>query len=90
MPLSAHDLTEIEGLLAAPDADARAYYELRQRFPQLSLTRCDASDLDTEPPFREFGRFNLYLVDGADHCWHLTADPERATGLVLARNKVVA
>lgn len=90
MALSANDLAQIEGLLAAPDADMRAFHELRLRFPELSVTPCDASDLDTESPFREYGRFNLYLVDGTDHCWRLTSDPELATGLVLARNKVVA
>ena len=90
MALSADDLAQIEELLAAPDADTRAFHELRRRFPELSLTRCDASDLDAEAPYREYGRFNLYLVDGGEHCWRLTSDPEQATGLVLARNKVVA
>ncbi len=63
---------------------------LRQQLPKLSLTRCDASDIDAETPFRAFPRFTLYLVDGADHCWKLTSDPARATGLVVVQHKVAA
>ncbi len=53
----------------------------RNDFPGLSLTRCDLSDLGVEEPFREYPRFNLYLIDASDHCSHLTADPACATGV---------
>ena len=87
MALSAEELAEIEALLEAPGADGRALADLRRRFPHLSLTRCDASDVDSDEPFRTYARFDLYLVDGADHCWRLTSEPERATGLVVAEHK---
>jgi len=87
MALSAGDLLEIDALLATPDADAGALETLRRRFPGLSLTRCEASDVDAERPFREYRRFNLYLVHAADHCWRLTSDPARATGLVVAPHR---
>lgn len=87
MGLSANDLVQIEALLAAPGAQAQALALLRQSFPRLSLTRCDPSDLGDERPFRAFGRFELHLVDGTDHCWRLTSDPERATGLVVVMLK---
>lgn len=90
MGLSLHELAQIDALLAAPDAGVNALADLRQRFPGLSLTRCDASDVDSDEPFRSYTRFNLYLVDGAAHCWQLTMDPERATGLVVADIKVCA
>lgn len=86
MGLSTSDLAQIEALLGAPGADARALAELRRHFPRLSLTRCDPRD-GAEPPFRELGRFDLYLVDGNDHCWRLTSDPERATGVVVTTHK---
>jgi hypothetical protein len=86
MALSVDEIKEIDALLEAPDADARVIAELRRRFPRLSLTRCDASDVDADRPFRIYARFNLYLVDGAAHCWQLTPDPERATGLVVAEH----
>lgn len=85
MALTAQQLTEIDGLLSAPDADRGTILSLRALLPELSLTRCDASDVDTDQPFRRYPRFDLYLVDGASHCWQLTCDPDRATGLLLAQ-----
>jgi hypothetical protein len=90
MALSDQDLIAIDVLLADPDADASALAALRRQLPKLTLTRCDASDIDAETPFRAYPRFTLYLVDGADHCWTLTSDPDRATGLVVVQHKVPA
>ena len=84
MALAAEELAEIEKVLARPDAASLAYAALRQKFPHLAWIRCDASDV-TEPPFRSFGDFDLHLLDKADHCVRITADPARAGGLVLAR-----
>ncbi|WFU14724.1 DUF6129 family protein [Bradyrhizobium sp. CB3481] len=70
-------------MLATVDADASRFAELRRRFPQLACTCCDASDM-TEPPFRSYPLFDLYLIDGSAHCVQITADPARATGIVLA------
>lgn len=86
MGIGAEDLARIEAVLGAADiADAPA--ALKALFPKLSLTRADASDMGMEAPFREFPAFTLYLVDGSDHCWTITADPGRATGLVLVSKK---
>jgi len=90
MALSADDLSKLEALLGGAEADATALAMLRQQLPGLSLTRCDASDVDAEQPFREYPRFTLYLVDGTDHCWRLTVDPDRATGLVVVHHNVAA
>lgn len=84
MALAAGELTEIEKVLASPDAASQAYVALRQKFPRLAFIRCDASDV-TETPFRSFPVFDLHLLDSADHCAQITADPARATGLVLAK-----
>ncbi|RTM14844.1 MAG: hypothetical protein EKK33_04155 [Bradyrhizobiaceae bacterium] len=84
MALAATELTEIERVLASPDATPQAYIELRQKFPHLAWIRCDASDV-TETPYRSFGAFDLHLLDSADHCAAITDDPARATGIVLAR-----
>ncbi|MBB5048025.1 hypothetical protein HNR60_002784 [Rhodopseudomonas rhenobacensis] len=90
MALSADDLSEIGALLGAPEADPQIVAELRRRFPKLSLTRCDASDMADETAFREYPLFDLYLVDGMEHCWKLTSDPARATGLVVVPHKLAA
>lgn len=84
MPLSEEAISKIERALGLANADFQAVAGLRGHLPGLSLTRCDLADLGVETPFREYPRFNVYLVDGSDHCWRITADPARATGLVLA------
>jgi len=84
LPLNDDALTRIDAALSPPEADAAALAGFRHDFPGLSVTRCDVSDLGVEPPFRQYPRFNLYLVDASDHCWRLTADPARATGVVVA------
>jgi len=86
--LSSEYLTQIEALLGAPDADASVLQDFRQRFPGISFTRCDASDVDGERPYKEFEHFTLYLVSAVDHCVTLTRDPSIATGVVVAQNKV--
>jgi hypothetical protein len=88
MALSAEELTEIEEALSAPDADAHVFAELRRRFPHFAWTRCDASDV-TETPFRTYSQFDIHLLDSADHCAHITEDPTRATGIIVARRKTV-
>ncbi len=84
MAVSETELSEIEKVLAAPDLAPAAVSALRQRFPKLSWTQCDASDVG-ETPFRTFPLFDLHLLDTADHCAQITADPTRATGIILAK-----
>ena len=84
MSLSAEDIAEAGALLEASGTAADAVQKLRARFPGLSVTRVDASDLGMETPFRQYERFDLFLVDGSSHCWSLTENPEQATGLVVA------
>ncbi len=90
MGLSAEELAGIDALLGAPDVDARAPAMIRQRFPRLSITRCDPSDMSAETPFREYERFDLYLVNGSGHCWRLTENLHEATGLVVVARRPVA
>jgi hypothetical protein len=85
LPLNEDAMARIEAALSWQDADPSALAEFRRDFPALSLTRCAVSDLGVEQPFRQYQRFNLYLVDASEHCWRLTADPARATGLVVAQ-----
>jgi hypothetical protein len=85
--LSAENLTQIEALLAAPDATLAALTDFRERFPGVSYTRCDPSDVDGEKPYKEFTRFTLYLVSAVNHCVTMTRDPAVATGIVVVENK---
>lgn len=93
MGLCADEIAAIDGLLAAQPAlltggDAGVLSEFRLRFPALSLTVCDLSDIDSELPFRVYPAMSLFLVDAGDHCWKITSDPARATGVVVARHKI--
>lgn len=89
MALSADQLAEIDKVLTAPDAASQAFAELRRKFPHLSFTRCDASDV-VEEPFRIYPGFNIHLLDAADHCVQITSDPARASGIILAKRSAAA
>jgi len=89
--VDAGELAAIEDLLAAESAsapDGTGLAGFRQRFPKVSLTRCDLSDIDSETPFRVFAGMSLFLVDSSDHCARITSDPARASGIVVARDNL--
>jgi len=88
MALRAQEWNEIDRALAGGEPGARVVAELRRRYPHLSWTRCDATDV-TETPFRAYALFDVHLVDGADHCVRITPDLERASGFVVADRGVV-
>src|SRR5271165_3350003 len=67
MSVTANDLMEVDKVLSTSNSDAQVVTELRRRFPHLSWTQCDASDV-IEAPFRSYARFDLHLLDSADHC----------------------
>ena len=83
MPIADTELRDIESTLTASTDPARAIAALRRQFPALRVTTCDLSDIDLETPFRAWPHLALHLIDSADHCWRLTADAARATGLLV-------
>lgn len=86
MALDADVLNAMEHFLAVSEKrGAVAMSELRIRFPGLSFTRCAASDIP-EAPYRSFAGLDLHLVDGREHCWRITGDPDQATGVILAEH----
>ncbi len=87
MPLPADGLQQLKQLLENDASDQERLAQIRAGFPGLSLTSCDAGDMDAEPPVIETARFCLYLIDTHEHCVHLTHEPDRASGLILARKK---
>jgi hypothetical protein len=58
---------------------------LKQTWPDLRFTICNDDDMPARlsPALRREG-FNLYLVNGSEHCLSLTDDPLQAIGVVLA------
>lgn len=58
---------------------------LKQTWPGMRFTLCSDDDMPARlPPVLTRERFNLYLVNGSEHCLSLTDDPLRAIGVVLA------
>lgn len=84
--LTAEKLSEIETMLGDPNAEPSVLADFRQKFPGVSLTRCDASDVDGEKPYKQFPRFTLYLVSAINHCVSITPDPAYATGIIVVQN----
>ncbi|MDD2802271.1 MAG: DUF6129 family protein [Methylococcales bacterium] len=57
---------------------------LRQEYQPIHFTYCMDDDLPNSKPIIELNDFNLYLIDGREHCLCLTNDYEVATGIVVA------
>jgi len=58
---------------------------LKQAWPDLRFTLCNDDDMPARlPAALKRERFNLYLVNGSEHCLSLTDDPLHAIGVVLA------
>jgi hypothetical protein len=69
--------------MSALNDDALA--TLKQTWPDLRFTFCNDDDMPARmPPILRRDRFNLYLVNGSEHCLSLTDDPLQAVGVVLA------
>jgi hypothetical protein len=58
---------------------------LKKAWPDLRFTFCNDDDMPARlPPALKREKFNLYLVNGSEHCLSLTNDPLQAIGVVLA------
>lgn len=57
---------------------------IRSEFPGIHFTYCMDDDIPNQEPVYQGAGFNLYLVDGREHCLCLTHQLENATGIVIA------
>jgi hypothetical protein len=73
-------VTEMEGL----GISEQSVQTLRAAHPDVHFTYCMDDDVGAMEPYLEAKGFNVYLVDGRDHCMKFTKSLETATGLVLA------
>jgi hypothetical protein len=87
MAIATTALDEIRLLLEGDGSAAERIASLRKAFPGVSLTRCDASDMDAETPVLQTAGFDVYLIDTSEHCVRITTQPEAATGLILAEKR---
>jgi hypothetical protein len=68
----------------AKGLDYETVAALRQSYPGIHFTYCMDDDVTNGKPVLESAEFNVYLVDGREHCLCLTNDFDVATGIVLA------
>ncbi|MGY6217631.1 hypothetical protein ACW73L_20935 [Methylolobus aquaticus] len=87
MALPADALERIRSVLEAEGTTAERLANLRQALPGVSLTRCDASDVDTETPALQTAGFDVFFIDTSEHCPRITADPATASGLIVAEKR---
>ena len=57
---------------------------LRTEFAGIHFTYCMDDDIPNHEPVFAGNGFNLYLIDGREHCLCLTQNYEHATGIVVA------
>lgn len=84
MALAPEQIDNIVGILSATAAGQNPVPAIRQAWPGMMVSRCDALDMRGETVFRNLDTFQLFLVDASDHCWRIVDQPEQATGVVVA------
>ncbi len=82
--IAAEQVQEIANKIARLGVDDGAVSQLRQDYPSLHFTYCMDDDLPNNTPVLAQEKFNLYLIDGREHCLCLTSDYQTATGIVVA------
>ena len=82
--ITPEQLHSIAGKVAEQPLDESAIAAIRSEFPGIHFTYCMEDDIPNHEPLLEFESFNLYLVDGREHCLCLTRNFEHASGVVIA------
>lgn len=82
--ISEKTLAQISTTITASGVDESIISLLRTDYPDLHFTYCNEDDISNSEPVLQQEQFNLYLVDGRDHCLCLTRDLDHATGIVVA------
>lgn len=84
MCISTETMNEIElSLLDFHKISNNPMPMLKGSFPELSFLHMADADID-EAPFRSLVNYNLYLLDGRDHCVQITSNLSDATAVVIA------
>jgi hypothetical protein len=77
-------IESIASELAAAGLSGQSVAELRAAHPKIHFTHCMDDDVGAYEPYSSRHGFNIYLVDGREHCLKFTNEISHATGLVLA------
>lgn len=82
--ISIESTQEIANEVKRKGLDYETVASLRQSYPDIHFTYCMDDDIPNGKPVLEADAFNVYLIDGREHCLCLTNDFDVATGIVLA------
>ena len=82
--INPEQLQRIAAVIRAQTLSESVVSNLRSEYPGIHFTYCMEDDLPNHEPMLEGQDFNLYLVDGREHCLCLTRNYEHATGIVIA------
>lgn len=77
-------LAEISSKIKAHGIDESVLSTLRQDYQTIHFTYCMDDDVGAYQSALSEADFNLYLIDGREHCLCLTNDYAIATGVVVA------
>ncbi len=82
--ISKSQVNAIAAAIETLGIDESTVLTLRQQYQPIHFTYCMDDDLPNNTPIIENKAFNLYLIDGREHCLCLTNDYDAATGIVVA------
>ena len=82
--IAAEQIEQISAAVQQQGLDELVVAGLRERFPGIHFTYCMDDDICGPKPAIESNGFNIYLVDGREHCLAFTQNTDIATGVVLA------
>ena len=82
--ISTEQVNAIVSTIEALGVDETTVSALRQQYQPIHFTYCMDDDLPNNKPVIEHKDFNIYLIDGREHCLCLTNDYDVATGIVIA------
>ena len=82
--ITTEQVNEIAAKIETLGVDETTVSALRQQYQPIHFTYCMDDDLPNNTPVIEHEGFNLYLIDGREHCLCLTNDYDVATGIVVA------
>lgn len=82
--ISQQQLDKVGDMLAAQPIEEAVVGALRSRFPDIHFTYCMDDDVVAASPVYEAKTFNLYLIDGRNHCLCFTQEMDVASGIVVA------
>lgn len=82
--ISSEQVQRIASAIRAQTLNESVVSALRGEYPGIHFTYCMDDDLPNNEPVLAGESFNIYLVDGREHCLCLTNNYENATGIVIA------